>query len=227
MKPYILNIHTATETAIVNLSYGRETLHSSINTITKEHAAFLHPAIQGLLAESGITTKQLNAIGISIGPGSYTGIRVGLAAAKGLCYALQIPAITYNSLELLALSAIDVTGKKDILYCPMIDARRMEVYTAVYNFDMEIIQSPAAMTLDENSFQGNLASKEILFFGSGSEKFQNITKLSAAAFASVNFDAKILTQLAFQKYERSDFKNILSMEPLYMKEFYTTSKKVI
>ena len=225
MKPYILNIHTATESAIVNLSYGHETLHSTFNDITKEHAAFLHPAIEDVLAKGGIKPKQLNAVGVSAGPGSYTGIRVGLAAAKGLCYALQIPAITYNTLELMALSAIDAIKETDILYCPMIDARRMEVYTAVYDFNMKIIEAPAAMVLDESSFTTRLSSGKIFFFGNGSAKFKDVVKFSAAEFADVNIQSKTLTHKAAEKYERSDFENILLLEPLYMKEFYTTSKK--
>ncbi|MEP7253050.1 MAG: tRNA (adenosine(37)-N6)-threonylcarbamoyltransferase complex dimerization subunit type 1 TsaB [Ginsengibacter sp.] len=225
MKPYILNIHTATESAIVNLSHGKETLYSSFNNITKEHAAFLHPAIEEVLQKGGIEVKHLHSVAVSAGPGSYTGIRVGLAAAKGLCYALKIPAITYNTLELMALSAMDTIKEKNILYCPMIDARRMEVYTAVYDSNMKIIEAPIAMILDESSFAMRLSSGKILFFGSGSKKFHGVVTSSSARFTDINIDSKILTHLAAEKYERSDFQNILSMEPLYMKEFYTTSKK--
>ena len=149
---YLLNIHSATETAIINLMAGQEILSTLCNHETKQHAFFLHTAIKELLREQGIGIKNLNAIGVSSGPGSYTGIRVGLATAKGLCYALNIPLITYNSLELMALSARNNAKDEIAFYCPMIDARRMEVYTAIYNFNMEEIESPSAQILTENFF---------------------------------------------------------------------------
>ncbi|MEO8862667.1 MAG: tRNA (adenosine(37)-N6)-threonylcarbamoyltransferase complex dimerization subunit type 1 TsaB, partial [Ginsengibacter sp.] len=144
---YILNIHTATETALVSLADGPVVLGTLTNEETKQHAAFLHLAIDKILKDRQIAIKELEAIGVSSGPGSYTGIRVGLAAAKGLCFALNIPMITYNSLELLALSAIDFAKDKEGLYCPMIDARRMEVYTALYKFTEEEVFGPSALIL--------------------------------------------------------------------------------
>ncbi|MEO6219483.1 MAG: tRNA (adenosine(37)-N6)-threonylcarbamoyltransferase complex dimerization subunit type 1 TsaB [Ginsengibacter sp.] len=223
MIPYILNIHTATETAIINLSKGPETLRTFINTDTKQHAAFLHVAINEMLQQEGITMKVLNAIGITSGPGSYTGIRVGLAAAKGFCYALNIPLITYNSLHVMALSAADFVKDADALYCPMIDARRMEVYTAIYKFKMEEVEPPGAKVLTEKSYENYLKFK-IIFSGSGTKKFKNLTNLPDSYFADTAISSETLTKISWEKYQHSTFENILYAEPLYIKEFHTASK---
>ena len=225
MIPYILNIHTATETAIINLSLGPRTLNTIINTDTKQHAAFLHPAIKVILKKEGIVMKDLSAVSITIGPGSYTGTRVGLAAAKGFCYALKIPLITYNSLELIALSTINFAKDSDALYCPMIDARRMEAYSAIYRFNMEELEPPCAKILDENSFRDYLNVSKIIFSGSGSKKFQHLTKLPGSYFPDIEISTKVLTLLSWGKYQKSDFENIYSAKPLYIKEFFTTSNK--
>lgn len=222
---YILNIHTATETAIVSLANGPVVLGTLTNEETKQHAAFLHLAIDQLLKEHKIAIKELAAIGVSSGPGSYTGIRVGLAAAKGLCFALNIPMITYNSLELLALSAIN--DAKDVagLYCPLIDARRMEVYTALYSFNQEELTSPAALILDEHSFASNLQSGKVYFSGSGSEKFEKLVKNPNAIFLTSGISAASMARLSYEKFEKGNFENLIYFSPLYIKEFYTISKK--
>jgi tRNA threonylcarbamoyladenosine biosynthesis protein TsaB len=214
---YLLNIHSATETAIINLMAGREILSTLCNHETKQHASFLHTAIKELLQEQGIGTKNLNAIGVSCGPGSYTGIRAGLATAKGLCYALNIPLITYNSLELLALSARNTAKDKIALYCPMIDARRMEVYAAAYNYNMEEIYSPAAVILNENSFGELLNGRKIFFSGSGSFKFQQISQHADFVFLKQDISTEAVAEIAWKKYENNDFENVPYAQPLYIK----------
>ena len=147
---YILNIHTTAEKAIVNISNENQVIGTSVNSEQKEHAGFLHTAIKNILDENHINIAELKAVGVTGGPGSYTGIRVGLATAKGLCFALQIPMMMYNSLELMAFSAIENFEKdKQALFCPMIDARRMEVFSAIYDNELKEILSPAAVVLDE------------------------------------------------------------------------------
>lgn len=222
MTPYILNIHTATETAIINLSLGPDTLHTVVNPDTKQHAAFLHITVNDILKKEGIKMKDVNAVSITSGPGSYTGIRVGLAAAKGFCYALKIPLIIYNSLELIALSTINFVQDKDAWYCPMIDARRMEVYTAVYKFTMEEVSPPSAKILEENSFRDYLKMSKIIFSGSGSKKFQQLAKVPAACFSDVNISTEAMTMLSWGHYQKSGFENISLAQPLYLKEFFTT-----
>ena len=222
---YILNIHTATETAIVNLSAGGNALSTLINYESKKHAAFLHIAINNLLQKEGISSKELKAVGVSSGPGSYTGIRVGLAAAKGLCYALNIPLIAYNSLELMAYTSLIETGNKDALYCPMIDARRMEVYTAVYDYNRNEIVPPSALILTENSFEEILSEKKICFSGDGSRKFKNLTKNRNSIFTEAEISTDSLAKISFEKFEKKEFENIFYSEPLYIKDFVTPGKQ--
>jgi len=223
--PYTSNIHTATETAIINLTKDGEVLGTFMNYDTREHVALLHTTIRGLLQTNNIDIKKLNAIGVSLGPGSYTGIRVGLAAAKGLCYALNIPLIPFNSLELIALSATKSVKDESALYCPMIDARRMEVFTAVYNYALQELIPPSAMILDENSFVDILNLNKIYFSGSGNDKFKKITKNVNSFFTNEIISTESLAAISWDKFKKNDFENIPYAQPLYIKEFYTILKK--
>jgi tRNA threonylcarbamoyladenosine biosynthesis protein TsaB len=217
---FILNIHTATETAMVNICNGPEVLATLFNQDTKQHASFLHTAIDQLLSENQIQMHQLKAIGVSNGPGSYTGIRVGLAAAKGLSYALQIPMITFNTLEVMAITAVNEIKNEDAYYCPMIDARRMEVYTAVYNYQLKEIISPQAMILSENSFEEIAQQQEVIFFGNGSEKFTLLAPHLKRIFSKVNkISSDSLGEIAWKKYLEHSFADIAYSEPLYLKDF--------
>ena len=220
----ILNIHTATETAIVNLSSDKKILGTLTNKDSKKHASFLHSAIKELLEQQEVSIRKLDAIGVTSGPGSYTGIRIGLATAKGLCYGLKIPLITYNSLEVIAFSTAAFIKDSNALYCPMIDARRMEVYAALYDYDMQEVMQPTAMILSENSFSNLPACSKIYFSGSGSDKFKNIAGNKNFSFLSQGISSESLTEFAYVKYERSDFENIPYAQPLYIKDFHTIFK---
>ncbi|MEO8763952.1 MAG: tRNA (adenosine(37)-N6)-threonylcarbamoyltransferase complex dimerization subunit type 1 TsaB [Ginsengibacter sp.] len=213
----ILNIHTATETAIINLMAGPEILGTLTNHETRRHASFLHTAIKVLLQQEGIDKKNLAAIGVTAGPGSYTGIRVGLATAMGLSYALKIPLLTFNTLEIIAGSAISLAKEPQALYCPMIDARRMEVYTAVYNYDMEEIITPSAIVLNDNSFPEIPASQKLFFSGSGSNKFQLISKYTHAIFLDQEISTESIAKIAWDTYLKNDFNNVPYAKPLYIK----------
>lgn len=223
--PYILNIHTATDTAIINLCSGKQILATSMNHNPKEHALFLHSAISELMEQTGIDVKKLDAIGVSSGPGSYTGIRVGLATAKGLCYALKIPLITFNSLEIMAFSSSAQTADREALYCPMIDARRMEVYTAIYDFNLQEMASPSAIILDENAFSDRLKYTRIFFSGEGSIKFKNLTANTNAIFIDVSISSESIATISLKKYETNLFENLPYAKPLYIKDFHTIFKK--
>ena len=223
--PYILNIHTATETAVVTLCCGSTVVDSLMNHEMKQHASFVHTAAHNLLRRNQVEINNLDAIGVSIGPGSYTGIRVGLAAAKGLSYALSIPLVTHNSLELLADSLINIVADANALYCPMIDARRMEVYTAIYDFRLQEILPPSAAILDENSFSEILKENIILFTGSGSDKFKTLLKNSNSIFITSHISPASLAKISFQKFEKKRFENVAYVSPLYIKDFHTISKK--
>jgi tRNA threonylcarbamoyladenosine biosynthesis protein TsaB len=205
---------------MVNICNGPEVLATLFNQDTKQHASFLHTAIDQLLSENQIQMHQLKAIGVSNGPGSYTGIRVGLAAAKGLSYALQIPMITFNTLEVMAITAVNEIKNEDAYYCPMIDARRMEVYTAVYNYQLKEIISPQAMILSENSFEEIAQQQEVIFFGNGSEKFTLLAPHLKRIFSKVNkISSDSLGEIAWKKYLEHSFADIAYSEPLYLKDF--------
>ncbi len=214
---HLLSIHTATETAIVSLLSDEKILGTLTNHEPREHAAFLHIAIKELLDRHNVNAKDLNAIGVTSGPGSYTGIRVGLASAKGLSFALKIPLVMFTSLEAMAVSAIEIVSDTKAYYCPMIDARRMEVFTAVYNYDLEEIISPCAMILNESSFFETLKNHKMFFSGRGANKFQKIINHTNATFLREQISAMALAKITMKKYKKNDFQNIPYAQPLYIK----------
>lgn len=218
----LLNIDTALETAWVSLSNDGEVLQSASSTEQKDHAAWLHPAIRTLLQHTEITLHQLEAVAVSIGPGSYTGLRVGLSAAKGFCYALNIPLIAVGTLEILASAVKDEATD---LVCPLIDARRMEVYAAVYDKTMTEKMAPHALLIDESSFSQWLDTHHILFCGSGSKKLQNLLSNKNAAFTSHGVATHAFARLSQKYFLEKKFADLAYTEPLYIKEFYTTARK--
>jgi tRNA threonylcarbamoyladenosine biosynthesis protein TsaB len=218
----ILNIDTATELASVSLAADGKIISSITNAVQKDHAAFLHPAIGKLLKVNGKDINALDAIAVTEGPGSYTGIRVGMASAKGLCAALGKPFLTINSLELLAKDAIlNYSGASmPVLFCPMIDARRMEVFTALYDHSSKEILKPCAMVLNEASFGELPANSTIIYFGSGSEKWKNVVKLRNSLFMKNVNIPHAMAVLTFEKFIAKSFTDLVYSEPLYVKEFY-------
>lgn len=222
---YILNIHTSTETAIVNLTNGPDLLSSKENFDSRDHAAFLHTAIHQILQEVDIQPNDLKALGVTGGPGSYTGIRVGLASAKGLCFALNIPLIILNTLEVMALSIIEKNPDKNGLYCPMIDARRMEVFTAVYSYELFEIIPPSAIVLTENTFEEIISKQTVYFFGSGAQKYKEINiTIPTSQFINDQISSKTLGFLSWQKFKKNVFENVSNSSPFYIKDFYTVKK---
>lgn len=225
----ILNIDTATDIAHISLSKSGVILDSVMNSDQKEHGSFLQPAIEKLLKINSIAIKSIDAIAISTGPGSYTGLRVGMASAKGICFALQKPLISINSLEIIACAAIlensDNYDLSNLLICPMIDARRMEVFTALYSQNLEIILEPQAMIIDSNSFENHFLMKKILFVGNGAKKWEPICKNENALFTDNPNNLLAMNRLSFKKYGNKDFSNLAYSEPSYLKEFFDTSKQ--
>ena len=224
----ILNIDTATESAHVSIARDGQVLNSSQNESQKDHGSFLQPAIQQLCRDSKIELKDIDAIAVIGGPGSYTGLRVGLASAKGLCYALSKPLIMLNTLEVLTASAFSIIGDHSIntstLFCPMIDARRMEVFTAIYDDQLAEMLTPCAMILDEHSFHDQLKSK-IIFFGSGSAKWKAICNDTNALFETVPIKPEAMSSLSFTRLSLSKFNDAAYSEPFYLKEFQTVTKR--
>jgi tRNA threonylcarbamoyladenosine biosynthesis protein TsaB len=182
----------------------------------------LHVAIKEILNEHHFNFQQLDAIAVSEGPGSYNGLRVGMATAKGLCYVLNKPLITINTLQMMASA---VRGKSSGFLCPMIDARRMEVFTAVFDQELNFILPPVNLILDENSFHDLLREKSILFFGNGAHKFQQIVKHSNAVFAAIDFDASAMAELSHKKFLKAEFADLAYSQPFYGKDFHSSAKQ--
>ncbi|HVT85503.1 MAG TPA: tRNA (adenosine(37)-N6)-threonylcarbamoyltransferase complex dimerization subunit type 1 TsaB [Chitinophagaceae bacterium] len=218
----ILNIDTALETASISLAKDGKAMNTVINKEQKDHAAWLQVAIAGLLKSSGFELKDLSAIAVTIGPGSYTGLRVGLSSAKGLCYALNIPLITVSTLELMAHAA---KNEEAGLLCPMIDARRMEVFAAVYTKSLKEVIKPHARVLDSDSFSELLNSNQILIFGSGSKKFSLLLNHDNAIFAEVHYDASNMAPITMERFLSQQFADLAYSEPAYLKDFFSPARK--
>ena len=223
---YILNIETATKNCSVALAKNGETiLCKEISELGYSHAEKLHVFIEEICNESSIQLKDLHAIAVSKGPGSYTGLRIGVSAAKGFCYALDIPLISVDTLAVLASQAVSVT-KENELIVPMIDARRMEVYSAIFNSKLEKIREIEAQIIDENSFAS--IENAVYFVGDSSEKAKAVLTKSNFIFLDdiVYPSAKDMSAISFQKFLNKDFEDVAYFEPFYLKDFLiTTSKK--
>ncbi|HSU28931.1 MAG TPA: tRNA (adenosine(37)-N6)-threonylcarbamoyltransferase complex dimerization subunit type 1 TsaB [Chitinophagaceae bacterium] len=213
----ILNIDTAVEWASICLSRDGESIQYASCEQQKEQASWLHPAIKTMMEVSGFSFKDLSAIAVTIGPGSYTGLRIGLSAAKGLCYTLNIPIITVGTLEMMAFAVKEEAVE---LICPMIDARRMEVYTAIYDRSMNELLPAQAMVLSESSFKEWLPKHSILFTGNGFRKSISSLEVPGSQFSSRIANASNLAQLSHIKYDKKLISDPAYSEPLYIKDFH-------
>ena len=212
---YILNIETATKNCSVSLAKNGETvLFKEIAEQGYSHAEKLHVFIEEIVKEANVNFSEIKAVAVSKGPGSYTGLRIGVSAAKGLCYALQIPLISIDTMQVLAKKA-NVDG----LIVPMIDARRMEVYSAVFDKNHNKIKEVEAEVLTENSCQD--FDQTVYFVGDCQEKCQtvlvkdNFKFLPEIIFPSANE----MSQLSFEKFQNNDFEDVAYFEPFYLKDF--------
>jgi tRNA threonylcarbamoyladenosine biosynthesis protein TsaB len=221
----ILHIDTALETASIALSNNGEVLGSIFNDRQQDHAAWIHEAIAELINNSGIALNKIDAISVSIGPGSYTGLRVGLATAKGLCYTLQKPLIALPTLQIIAAGVKD-DADANALICPLIDARRMEVYAALYNNKLEELKPAEALILDQDSFKEQLTKNKIIFCGSGSPKIGSIVSHPNLIISEEAGNALQMVPLAEQKWAQTEFADLAYLEPFYLKEFYTPERKL-
>ena len=214
---YILSIETATTNCSVSLSKdGKVLFLKEDNNINYSHAESLHVFIEEVIKSSDIELSQLDAIAVSKGPGSYTGLRIGVSAAKGLCYALNIPLIAVNTLQSLA-HQVEI---KEGCIVPMLDARRMEVYSAVYNESYHQLGDIEAQILDESSFKELLSSKPVYFIGSGVEKTKSLIQHFNAHFIENKLpSAQQMASLAYDKHKKNDIEDVAYFEPFYLKEF--------
>lgn len=222
---YIINIDTATETAHVSIAQDGKLLQALQNESQKDHGAFVQTAIQQLLKTVALSFADIDAIAVTAGPGSYTGLRVGLASAKGLSYALNKPLLTLNTLEVLTTAAKkSPNNQPGILYCPMIDARRMEVFTAlyIYNDTLTALLAPCALILNETSFLNTLEKEKIIFFGSGASKWQKVCTHPNASFTTYLALPEAMADLAYKYFLDHRFADLAYSEPFYLKEFQNT-----
>ncbi len=214
---YILNIETATTNCSVSLSKDGECLViKEDNSLHYSHAESLHVFIDAVLKSARIERAALNAIAVSKGPGSYTGLRIGVSAAKGLCYALNIPLISVNTLYSLAHQLQVEEG----YIVPMLDARRMEVYSAIYDCKHHQTRDTEAQILDESSFNQLLEKDKVRFIGNGVQKAKTLIKHPNAIFIDDKLPSALqMVELAHHKYKKNDIEDVAYFEPYYLKEF--------
>lgn len=224
---YLLHIESTSTVCSVAISKNANLLAIKELNNGYTHAENLHVFIDKLLKENALKPADLSAISISSGPGSYTGLRIGFSAAKGLAYALQIPLISIDTLKALTVSAIKKI-KEDVLFCPLIDARRMEVYCVVYTNTLNDIIPLQALVLTEESIKTFDLKKTIYFFGDGMPKAKELLQTLSQTFFidDISASANAMIELAYTKYQAKDFADVAYSEPNYLKEFFfTTAKK--
>ena len=222
---YLLHIETATTNCSVALSQNGNLLHCIENNEADfRHSDHLHLFIEKLLKESNLQINQLSGVAVSIGPGSYTGLRIGVSTAKGLCYACDIPLIAINTLEVLAEAY--GPGDSDLLI-PMLDARRMEVFALVLNSKKEILKPTFAEIVSSNSYQEFQGKGRLVFFGNGAHKCKGIVPDSKTIYVDeLQFpSAQNMISRATAKFEANQTEDVAYFEPFYLKDFYSTKTK--
>jgi tRNA threonylcarbamoyladenosine biosynthesis protein TsaB len=229
--PLLLNIDTATAFASVGFSRRGELLGISVNEAQKEHAAFLQPAIRELAKRCGVAMAEIDGIALTIGPGSYTGLRVGLSSAKGLAYALGKPLVPVGTLEVMAhaaemawaQSAEESPNGTPALFCPMIDARRNEVFTAIYAPGGLTVMEPRALELNAETFDAYADDNLLIFSGDGHLKWKGTYNRDYARFLMIQHSVADLAVLAERKFAQQGFGSLAYLQPTYLKEFHKNS----
>ena len=223
----ILHIETSTNVCSVAVSENQNCIFSVSNTDGMNHAALLSLFIKDALDFLKEKNKKPDAIAVSSGPGSYTGLRIGISTAKGLCYGLDIPLMAISTLEVMTVAAIAHVGKTEAVFCPMIDARRMEVYAAFYEANMNLVREISADIIDNESYSEILAEKSVYFFGNGADKCKTtLTHPNALFIDNIVPLAENMIELAVKAFEANKFVDVAYFEPFYLKEFHTTAKKL-
>lgn len=220
---FILAIDTAIDVCSVSLFNNDQLVAIRTSEEKNMHAQLVTQFIHQVLEEATLTTQQLDAIALSEGPGSYTGMRIGTSVAKGMCYALDIPLIAVSTLQIMAAAAIKPEHDDDSLYMPMIDARRNEVYTALFNKQLEVLVNVSPLIINDRSdveqFTGK-RSEKIYYFGNGAMK--NFELLEGNGYQNINLfshNSSSMATLAFEKYSSGSFEDIAYFEPKYLKIF--------
>ncbi len=233
---YILHFDTATKTCSVALSQGGTLVaYKDAGGSSYSHSGLLTVLTEELLKSQNVSFDELSAVCVNKGPGSYTGLRIGTSAAKGICYAKDIPLLAVNSLLNLANLCYEqksehkelIEKHSDFYLCPMIDARRMEVYSAVYDNELRPVKDIEATVIDENSFKELINEKAFFIFGDGAEKCVDILKHPNLYYIKIIISsARGLVSPAYQKFINKDFEDVAYFEPFYLKEFAAGKPKV-
>lgn len=237
-KPLILYIETATDICSVAISKGDQQLALAESGPERSHATLLNSFIRKCLSESQKEIQEINAVAVSKGPGSYTGLRIGVSTAKGIAYALQIPLLSAGTLESMAFGASNHPEIKDLIFqygselliCPMLDARRMEVYTGFFTPEMDQVREVSADILGPESYAELLKKHHVCFFGNGAEKCEEVLKHPNAHFIlGFNPSASYLIKPVMKRYAAEVFEDVAYFEPFYLKDFMATipRKKVL
>ncbi len=224
----VLQIETATDICSVSIAKEGKTVLCLQDDSLRNHAKGLMPLMDRLFNESGIPMSQLDAIAVSKGPGSFTGLRIGVASAKGLCYALDKPLIGIQTLDSMARYFAMTIRVENALYCPMIDARRKEVYTAIFSSELMNVEPTQALILDSVSFEERLNNDRMVFFGCGAAKFEQMAKnnINALFYKEFNPSAEGMNELALKSLHMGEFENLAHFEPFYLKDFYSPNRVI-
>ena len=225
---HILLIETATKVCSTGLAGENEIIAlREDKSMQYSHSSQLSGFIESVVKEARLSFSNLDAVAVSMGPGSYTGLRIGVSAAKGLCYGLDIPLISVDTLKAMAHVARKSITQKTDFYIPMIDARRMEVYNAVFDASLNTCRKTMAEIIEEHAFSDYLAKGKVAFFGDGAPKCQDIiTHENATFYADINPSVEGMLEEAFQKFQNKDFVDVAYFEPYYLKDFVAGKPKV-
>lgn len=222
----ILNIETSTSVCSVALSEGEEVLFEKASFEGPSHAALLGVYVEEALKVAKSKGRRLDAVAVSSGPGSYTGLRIGVSVAKGLCFGFGIPLISVHTLEILASAAIRENEEADCLYCAMLDARRMEVYASMYDSRLNTIRATTADIVDADSYVSFLEKGKVCFFGDGAAKCKAVITSPNACFIDGIYPLAVnMASLSRQAFDEGRFENVAYFEPFYLKEFQATIAK--
>ena len=230
MNPTILYIETATDVCSVALSKGTEVIGLKEEAGGNNHAKHLLPFVDEVLKQAGVSMTEINGVAVSIGPGSYTGLRIGVSTAKGIAYTADIPVMAVSTLESIAQGAKMLwsgTSTETVQIIPMIDARRMEVFTTRYDFDMNPLEEVASKIIDETTFAELLSKEKVLFCGNGMPKCRELlSTFPNACFAEAPISAKNMFPATLRKWQKQEFEDVAYFEPFYLKE-YVAAKPVV
>ena len=221
----ILLIESTAKVCSVGLGREGEIAALIEHEVENSHSTVLTSLIQEVCTQAETSVAEVDAIAVSAGPGSYTGLRIGVSTAKGLCYGLNKPLVAVDTLQAMASAVAGETGNQEALYCPLLDARRMEVYTGIYDFAGRCELDPQALIIDNNPFMQFLEDREVYFFGSGADKCRELLDHKHSRFEiQARPSARHMAKLANNRFIINELEDVAYFEPRYIKAFYTPVK---